>query len=164
VAAASKNQYFLSFLYSADTRTFGYIAVANGGRESKENSYSRLDSKKPIFNLSLSRSGEISVEGEMLEGNYLEYYPYSFPEFNDVEGTTTDYSLALSVGSDLTKSLNNAVSFILKPVSTAGRKDLGLELSSNVYSLAVALSNSGYDSIANNRTTFKKFEYAGKLT
>ena len=97
-----------------------------------------------------------------MDNEYLTYHPYSFPEFNDVDGSSQDYSMSLSVGGSLTKSLNNAMAFVLKPVSTAGRKEMKMEQPTTVFALAVSLSNAGYDVISSNRTTYKSFEY-GKL-
>lgn len=163
VSAASKSQYFLSFLYSADSRTFGYISAANTGRESKEDIYSNLNTNKAMFKLTVNEWGVVKAENDMIaDTEYLSYHPYSFPEFNDVDGSSQDYSMSLSVGGSLTKSLNNAMAFVLKPVSTAGRKEMKMEQPTTVFALAVALSNAGYDIISSNRTTFKSFEY-GKL-
>ena len=65
-------------------------------------------------------------------GDYLQYHPFTFPEFNDVEGTQSDYAMAMEVGNTLSKSLNNAIAYILKPVSTAGRKELAVDQNTTI--------------------------------
>lgn len=128
-----------------------------------ENEYSFLDSTDALLFLSIDGSGGISVPGEMKTGSYLEKHPYTFPEFHDVDGTQADYAMGLNTGNALTKSLNNAISFVLKPVTAAGRKELGTELPATVFGLATAISNSGYDVLYNNINIFKSYTYAGKL-
>lgn len=49
VAAVTKAEYFLSFLYSVDTKTFGSIVVTGTGRDSMENTYSELDSTDSLL-------------------------------------------------------------------------------------------------------------------
>ncbi len=128
-----------------------------------EDKYSFLDSTDALLFLSIDGSGAISVPGEMKAGTYLEKHPYTFPEFYDVDGTQADYAMGLNTGNALTKSLNNAISFVLKPVTAAGRKELGVELPATVFGLATAISNSGYDVLYNNINVFKSYTYGGKL-
>lgn len=99
----------------------------------------------------------------MKTGEYLTHYPYTFPEFTDTEGTQSDYAMASTVGTNLTKSLNSALAFILKPVTAAGRKDIGVDVHTGMWSLAATLSNAGYDVISNNNQTFKAFSFGEKL-
>lgn len=134
VYAATKAEYFLTFLYSMETKTFGSAVIANTSRESLESSYSKLDSTKSIFLLESRIKGlwTPSDRNMLLMGSYLKYHPFTFPEFNDVEGTQSDYAMAMEVGNALTKSLNNAMAYIIKPVSTAGRKELQLDQNTTV--------------------------------
>lgn len=165
VAAATRTEYFLSFLYSVDSKTFGYVLVPNSGRDRLENKYSDLDTTDSFFRIIDAGSfGQFNVNQKMRTGEYLKSYPYTFPEFSNVPGTHSDYAMASEVGLNLTKSLNNAVSFILKPVSGAGRKDIGLENHSGVWALATAVSNSGYNVIFTNNQTFQVNTFNEKLT
>lgn len=165
VSAATKSDYFLSFLYNAETQTFGSIVVANPGRDRLENEYSDLDTTAPLITLSSNGSGLFKPsEANMRKGDYLSSYPFSFPEDNEgVKGTQADYTQAVNVGNNLTNSLNNAIKFILKPVSTSGRKDLRLNEYKIYLNLAMTISNSGYAVIANNNTSFQRSTFNEKL-
>jgi len=86
----------------------------------------------------------------------LSSHPYSFPEFQDVDGSTQDYSMASSVGAALTESLNTAINMVLKPVSTEGRKTLNLTDTGSFFKIAVAVSNSAYNALASGASTSSK--------
>jgi hypothetical protein len=169
VYAYGKNQYFLSFLYNTENRTFSSLTTQDKGFYKTEESYSRLSTNDSLLKLTTATKTmftgfELSVEGKMISlGSFLSEHPYTFSEMADLDGTANDYSQANSVGAKLTSSFNSAISFILKPVSTAGRKVLDLETATSYFKMAMAVSNSGFDVISSNTTSFKEYTYMEKL-
>lgn len=175
VAAQGKNQYYLSFLYNPDTKAFGAFVVQNSGRTRMEASYSKLNTRDSLLNLvtevrnfnvyvtAKDKMLGLNFDNENVSSQMLEYYPFTFPEFGDVDGQMMDYNMATNVGSELTRALNSATSHILKPVSSSGRKELALDIAINFFKLSVEIANSGRSAIASNNTDFVEYSY-GKLS
>lgn len=165
VAANGRNQYYLSFLYNPDSKTFGSFVAQNSGVSKMENVYSMLNTNKSSFQLNYASSGpaNVRVEGLMKSSphEFLTYYPFTFPEFTDVDGSSADYAMAAGVGSGLTRAFNTAIAHILKPVSVAGRKELGIDDAPNFFRLSAAIANSGHAAI-NGGDPNKIYSY-GKL-
>ncbi|MHC1734523.1 MAG: hypothetical protein AB9921_02490 [Erysipelotrichaceae bacterium] len=158
-AANGRNQYFLSFLFSPETKSFGSITVQNTGMSKKEDVYSQLNTSASMFMLTVKNDGlNIVVDGAMLLGDGISTYsslshrPYTFPEYGDVDGRTVDFTMANKVGSDLGSALNLAVKTILKPVSTDGFKELNIDDAGNYFKLVSAISNCGYQTVKNQST------------
>lgn len=57
MAASGKNQYYLSFLYNPDSKSFGALVAQNGGRARMEESFSSLDTNDSLIKLSVSSTG-----------------------------------------------------------------------------------------------------------
>lgn len=165
VKAATTNQYFLAFLYNEQTKTFASSVVQDGSFASRESNSSLLSTNLTMFEVQDSALMGFYVPGRMAESTLTprQFRPYNFPEFSDAYAQSDDYTQALVVGEALTGALNTAISYVLKPVSTAGREELGISKAMNYFQLARYLSNSAYTVVSGNTISYREFSYAEKL-
>jgi hypothetical protein len=158
VHALGRNQHFLTFFYSQHNQSFTAMTTQNSGQFRTESMYSNLNTRNPGFIL----NSKLEVDGMMAENSYHKtMYPYTFPEFEDVDGAEDDKGHASSIGQVLINNLNNTIKHVLKPVSTAGREELEINLGVYFLRMAAAISNSAFQAIESNseiKANYEKLE------
>lgn len=166
VSAGGRNRFYLSFLFDQNSRTFSSMVVQSSGRRSVEENFSRLNTTSSLIRLTESGLGGLVVnsEGNMAFSSMpITSFPFTFPEFPDVDGSLTDRTMAIDVGVALTTALNTAVQTILRPVSIRGRQSLRINEPDHFFRLTMSIANSGYTIMANNTTSFTEFRHGDTL-